>query len=142
MHLLSALTGSEKGLWGKMNAWQMVEHLIAFFDISNNKLSFPLVTSPEDVDKYKSFIYSNKEFRENTKAPLSVVPDEPLPVRSDSFPAALNNLKEAIENFFNYFHKNPSAQIIHPVFGLLAGNELILLHGKHVRHHLRQFNLY
>ena len=61
-----------------MNAQQMVEHVAGFFKVSTNQLKFPLVTPEEHFQSLKNFLLSDKEFRENTKAP--VLPEEPLPV--------------------------------------------------------------
>ena len=40
--------------WGKMNAQQMVEHLIDFIDLSVEKIHFPLAVPEEDLPKYKN----------------------------------------------------------------------------------------
>lgn len=139
--LLETLNGHENGVWGKMNAWQMVEHLTAFLDVSNGNLLLPVITSNEDLPGFKNFIYSNKEFRENTKAPTTVVPETPQPVTTFSYMDAVDRLRTSVAQFFEYFEKNSSAKTSHPVFGPLTQEEWMLLHGKHARHHLRQFNL-
>ena len=38
-----------------------------------------------------------------------------------------------------YFKNNPAAKTSHPVFGDLDFEEWVLLHYKHVTHHLKQF---
>src|SRR5215212_2561201 len=76
--------------WGKMNAQQMVEHVSAFFKVSTDKIQFPLTTPAEHLPKYKEFLLSEKEFRENTKAP--VLPPEPLPLHFGTMGEAVDEL--------------------------------------------------
>ena len=139
--LLQNLTQSSSGKWGVMNAQEMAEHLTDFFDISYEKKIIPLVTPEEHLPKYKAFIYSDKEFRPNTKAPLEIIGDKPLPLRTASLDEAKENLVKSARHFFEYFEQNPAKTTLHPVFGNLNFEEWVLLHGKHVRHHLRQFGL-
>ncbi len=139
--LFESLAGNETGKWGKMNAQQMIEHTAAFFLVSAGKLKFDLVTPAEHLPKYKEFLLSDKEFRENTKAPANVIGEETLPLRYATMAEALQNLKEAITGFEQYFEKDPNQLTMHPVFGELNFEEWVLLHYKHVTHHLKQFGL-
>ena len=139
--LLEQLSGHTPAAWGKMDARQMLEHLKDFFDVSTERIIFPLTTPEEHLPKYREFLYSEKPFRENTKAPTSVLGEEPLAWRSESFEAALSQLKESVDHFYQYFGTAPGIQTIHPVFGSLNFEEWIMLHYKHVMHHLKQFNL-
>jgi hypothetical protein len=79
----------------------MVEHISGFFRVSTNKLHFPLATPPERLPKFKEFLRSDKEFRENTKAP--VLPEEPIPVQFASFDDAVNDLEKEITDFLEQF---------------------------------------
>ena len=139
--LLNNLSADAKAKWGKMNAQQMVEHLIGFFNISLEKLKFDIVTPEEHLPKYKEFLYSDKEFKENTKAPLSVLGEEPLPLHYPSLAIAMEKLQQAVQGFVNYFKNEPGKKTLHPVFGMLNFDEWVLLHYKHVIHHMKQFNL-
>lgn len=125
--------------WGKMNAQQMVEHVAAFFMISTGKLHFPLATPVDLLPKYRQFLMSEKEFRENTKAP--VLPEEPLPLRYSTMSEAMDDLEKQINYFFKYFSDDPEKKTLHPAFGELNFEEWIQLHHKHVRHHLKQFGV-
>ena len=138
--LLKDLTATAEGKWGKMNGQQMVEHVSGFFKISTGKLKFPLVTPLEQLPKYREFLYSDKAFRENTKAP--VLPEDPLPVRFTSIKESISDLHNEIKDFKEKFTENKSLVIEHPVFGELNYEEWVLLHYKHVTHHLRQFGLW
>jgi len=137
--LLKKLHGDEKGKWGKMNAQQMTEHLAGFFKVSTNKIHFPLTTPPEHLPRYKEFLMSDKEFRENTKAP--VLPEEPLPLQYATMQEAIDDLTKSVDDFFAFFKDDPSRTTLHPAFGELDFNEWVQLHHKHVTHHLKQFGL-
>jgi len=50
-------------------------------------------------------------------------------------------LHEAVDEFVEYFKNAPGKKTTHPVFGPLDFNEWVLLHYKHVTHHLRQFGV-
>lgn len=136
---ISDLSADTAPLWGKMNVQQMVEHVTGFFKVSTDQLHFPLVTPEEHLPKFKEFLLSDKQFRENTKAP--VLPEEPLPIREADLNAAKTSMKKAIENFFAFYELHTDKKIPHPVFGPLNFEEWILLHYKHVTHHARQFGL-
>ena len=84
---------------------------------------------------------SDKEFRENTKAPSSVIGDEPLPVKTNTMAEAVAALQDSIDEFVNYFQDDSYITTLHPVFGELNFSEWILLHYKHVVHHAKQFGL-
>ena len=137
--LVNKLKGDEKGKWGKMNAQQMIEHVAGFFKVSTGKIHFPLTTPAEHLPKYKEFLLSDKEFRENTKAP--VLPEEPLPLQYATMPEAINDLTKSVDDFFAFFKNDPSKTTLHPAFGELNFNEWVQLHLKHVTHHLKQFGL-
>ena len=137
--LLNSLPADAPGKWGKMNGQQMVEHVSGFFKVSNGKIKFPLVTPVEHLPKYKEFLNSEKEFRENTKAP--VLPEEPLPVRFATMQESITDLDKEVKTFMNQFSNDANMKILHPVFGELNFEEWVLLHYKHVTHHLRQFEL-
>lgn len=139
--LLQKLQAGTPAVWGKMNAQQVVEHIADFFNVSTEKIIFDLVTPVEQLPKYREFLYSEKQFRENTRAPETVLGDQPMPNRQNSFEASLAYLEKSVEEFFEYFSLNKDKKTMHPVFGLLSFEEWVLLHYKHVRHHLRQFGL-
>lgn len=139
--LVKTLSADTAGNWGKMNGQQMVEHVAAFFNVSAEKIIFPLVTPEEHLPKFKEFLLSDKQFRENTKAPTSIIGEEAQSLRYAAMNEAIAKLEEAINNFILYFRDNPAKKTTHPVFGALNFEEWILLHYKHVTHHSRQFGL-
>lgn len=139
--LLKNLPAITPGKWGKMNAQQMVEHVTAFFKVSSNRINFPLVSPSEHLPKLKAFLLSDKEFRENTKAPTSVIGEEPFPIRTNNMDEAIEALQQSIDEFVEYFKGDDYKTTLHPVFGELNFEEWVLLHYKHVVHHGKQFGL-
>lgn len=139
--LFKKIKGDATGNWGKMNGQQMVEHVAGFFYVSSGKIKFPLAIPEEHLPKYKAFLLSDKEFRENTKAPLTVIGEEALPLRFATMNEAIDNLTNSIAAFQNYFADSSNEKTLHPVFGELNYEEWVLLHYKHVSHHLKQFGM-
>jgi Protein of unknown function (DUF1569) len=139
--LVQQLAANATGKWGKMNAQQMVEHVTAFFKVSTGGLQFPIVTPAEHLPKYKEFLLSDKEFRENTKAPLEILGEEPLPLRHSGMNEATAGLQQSIDAFIDYFKADAVVPTSHPVFGTLNFEEWVLLHYKHVVHHAKQFGV-
>jgi Protein of unknown function (DUF1569) len=138
--LLNNLGADTAGKWGKMNAQQMVEHVTDFFNVSAGKIHFEIITPAEYLPKYKEFLLSDKEFRENTKAPALVLGEEPLPLISNNIQEALAGLQKSVAAFVDYF-ADAGKTSSHPVFGVLNFEEWVLLHYKHVMHHGRQFGI-
>ncbi|RXK60492.1 DUF1569 domain-containing protein [Lacibacter luteus] len=127
--------------WGKMNFQQMVEHVTAFFKVSTQKIKFDLVSPPEHMPKLKEFLMSDKQFRENTKAPVNIIGEEPFPVHYPTVEEAVNKLEKEVHHFFHFYETNVATTAVHPVFGELDFEGWVRLHYKHVTHHLRQFGL-
>jgi oxepin-CoA hydrolase/3-oxo-5,6-dehydrosuberyl-CoA semialdehyde dehydrogenase len=124
-----------------MNAQQMVEHLSLIFAASSGKIAVELATPVEYLPKYKEFLLSDKEFKENTKAPSTLIPEEPQELKHAALSLALQELQEELDYFFRYFETHPGITTMHPAFGELNAAEWILAHYKHVVHHLKQFDL-
>ena len=137
--LIKNLPADATGKWGKMTAQQMIEHVSGFFKVSTNQLNFSLVTAMEHLPKYKEFLLSEKEFKENTKAP--VLPEEPLPVNFSTIKEAVADLEKQIQLFVDKFSSGEIVSSQHPVFGDLNFEEWVLLHYKHLLHHAKQFGL-
>lgn len=141
LQLAEKIDPNQKPLWGKMGTQQMLEHVAGFFQVSTNKRHFPLLIPAEHLPKLIEFLWSDKEFRENTKAPLSVVPEEPLPVLFEKHEDSINLLRQEVSFFFTYFKDQPELITQHPVFGDLNFEGWVQLHHKHVIHHLKQFGV-
>jgi len=141
IYLIKQADVHAKPKWGKMSFQQMIEHVTAFFKVSTQKLKFDFVSPPEHMPKLKEFLMSDKQFRENTKAPTSIIGEEPFSVHYASPEEAVAKLEKEVNHFFSFYEANPAATAVHPVFGELNFEEWVRLHYKHVTHHLRQFGL-
>jgi hydroxymethylglutaryl-CoA reductase len=84
---------------------------------------------------------SDKQFRENTKAPATIIGEEPFPLRYATTEEAVNELAAEVNYFFQLYSDEPGTTAVHPVFGELNFDEWVRLHYKHTTHHLRQFGL-
>lgn len=138
---LNALTESIQPNWGVMSAQEMIEHVEYVFAISIEKNETKLYTPTEQLPAYKAFLLSDKQFRENTKAPVEFLGETPQPLRFKSFEEAKEQLIISISDFIAFFKEDEDKQTLHPAFGLLNYHEWVLIHHKHLKHHLKQFGL-
>jgi hypothetical protein len=139
--LLQPLAPDATGKWGRMNGQQMVEHLAFIFGASAGKVKTRLSIPEEFLPKSNEFLWSDKEFRENTKAPAGLIPEEPQPLKHTNMKQAITALQNEVDYFINYFTTQPGIKVLHPSFGELDYEGWIQLHNKHVTHHLKQFGL-
>ncbi len=126
--------------WGKMNLQQMIEHFADAVRMSNGRLPAPrILTAPENMERMRSFLFSDLPFKENTANPL--MPETPAPVRFTDLDDALGELQLQLNHFFAVFAVNTALETLNPFFGPLdyAGNVQLLY--KHAVHHLRQFGV-
>ena len=137
--LLSKLDSHTKGNWGVMDAQQMVEHFADALKNASGKLQLPSLSSGEQLDKMRSFLMSDKPFRENTDNPL--LPKEGLLHRQKDITASINKVQQELNYFFDTFQNNPSLKTSNAFFGELDYDQNIQLLHKHAMHHLKQFGL-
>lgn len=139
--LLQQLPPETPACWGKMNVQQMIEHLggDAFRTASGRLVFEKILTAPEQLSKMRSFMMSEKPFKENTRNPL--LGDEPQPTRYKTVQGALGALQQELICFFETFEKNPLLITRNPFFGDLNFDENVQLLYKHSLHHLKQFGV-
>lgn len=127
--------------WGKMSVQQMVEHYGGdAVRNANGRLKMEkIITPPENLDRMREFMMSEKPFKENTKNPL--MGEEPLPLRYKTVQAAIGALQQELIYFFEAFEKNPLLITRNPFFGDLNFEQNVQLLYKHALHHLRQFGV-
>ena len=127
-------------LWGKMTFQQMIEHFTDAVRIASGKTVYQdIVTSPDQLDKYRQFLESDKPFRENTRNPL--LAEDPPPVKNIGMKEAIEDLEKELRFFFSVFEKNHLQVTRNPIFGDLNYEQNIQLLYKHALHHLRQFGI-
>lgn len=137
--LLNELTPQSKGNWGIMNSQQMIEHFADALKNASGKLLLPSIAKDEQLEKNRTFLFSEHLFRENTENLL--LPKDGLPLRQKDLPAAINKLQQELDYFFEAFEKNPSLKTSNAFFGELDYSQNIQLLHKHAMHHLKQFGL-
>ncbi len=138
--LLESLPTETLGGWGKMSVQQMIEHFADSVRIASGKMAYTdITTPPEQLEKMRSFLQSDKPFRENTKNAL--MPEVPAPVRNPSKANAVRELEEELHFFFAVFEKNNLQTTRNPFFGDLDFELNIHLLYKHAVHHLKQFGV-
>jgi hypothetical protein len=127
--------------WGKMSVQAMIEHFggDAVRNASGRLKIDTILTPPEQLEKMREFLMSEKPFRENTKNPL--MSEEPKPYRYATNQGAIGALQQELIYFFEAYEKNPSQIIRNPFFGDLNFEQNVQLLYKHALHHLRQFGV-
>lgn len=115
IELLQQLKADAKGHWGKMNAQQMVEHFADAVNLASGKEYFPPVGNEETIKKSYAFLMSDKPFRENTRNPYMA--EEPAPCQFPDMQAAIENLRAALDYFFQRYENTPGLRIPNPFFG-------------------------
>jgi hypothetical protein len=133
---LSAINPATKGLWGKMNVHQMIEHMSYAFRQASGKDSYALITPEENVPKMQAFLMSEKPFKENT--PNVLIGDNTIPIVHADINDSLSELQDEINNFFEAY-KEADKTITNPFFGNLDYKMQVQLLHKHAWHHLKQF---
>ena len=127
--------------WGKMNVQQMIEHYAgdALRNASGRLKIDHIITRPENLERMREFMLSNKPFKENTKNPL--MGEDPVSLRYKTVQAAIGALQQELIYFFEAFEKNPELVTRNPFFGDLDFEQNVQLLYKHALHHLRQFGV-
>jgi hypothetical protein len=138
--LLRQIPTETPAQWGKMTLQQMTEHFSDSVRIASGKiLHADFVFPPEQLQRNRDFMLSEKPFKENTVNPL--MPEVPAPVRNISLQVAIDELQKEIQFFFSVFEKNNLQVTRNPFFGDLNYEQNIHLLYKHALHHLRQFGV-
>jgi len=127
--------------WGKLNLQQMIEHFAgdAVRNANGRLVLNKILTAPENLNKMREFLMSEKPFKENTKNPLGG--EDPAPLKYKTIQAAIGALQEELIYFFEVFEKNKQLTTRNPFFGDLNFEQCIQLLYKHALHHLRQFGV-
>ena len=138
--LLKQIPSDTRPQWGKMTLQQMIEHFSESVRIASGKtVHTDSVFTPEQLQKNRDFMLSEKPFKENTVNPL--MPEVPAPVINVSAEDAINELQQEMDYFFSVFEKNNLQVTRSPFFGDLNYEQNIHLLHKHALHHLRQFGV-
>ena len=135
---LNHLSAETMPVWGAMNAQQMVEHLSNSLDLSTGVFEVQLSIPEENVARSVEYLYSDKPFPKGFK--VDYAPEAP-PLRNEDLDDAIDELTLKWIAFVEYYMENPTAQHLHPVYGMLDEKGWLRVHAKHFTHHFLQFNL-
>jgi hypothetical protein len=137
--LFQRLDPSTPARWGKMNVQQMIEHYggDAVRNASGRLVFEKIITAPENLERMREFLVSDRPFRENTMNPL--MSEEPAPAHYKTVQGAIGALQQELIYFFEAFEKEPALITRNPFFGDLDFEQNVQLLYKHSLHHLRQF---
>ncbi len=127
--------------WGQMTVQQMIEHYAGdAVRNANGRLKIDtIMTPPEQLERFREFMMSDKPFKENTRNLL--MGKEPAPLRYKTVQAAIGALQQELIFFFEAYEKDPQLVIRNPFFGDLNFEQNVHLLYKHALHHLRQFGV-
>lgn len=127
--------------WGKMSVQQMIEHYSGdAVRNANGRLKIEkIMTPPDQLERMREFMMSDKPFRENTMNPLMA--KDPAPAHFRTIQAAIGALQQELIYFFEAYEKDPMMLIRNPFFGDLNFEQNVQLLYKHALHHLRQFGV-
>lgn len=136
---LKLLHPESKPEWGRMDAQQMIEHLIGSCEISNGTKKVEVLTPEKHIEKSQAFLMSDQEMPKNFIAKF--IPEDPIPHQYSNLNVAVAALVASIEKYHNYWEGNEDSLCNHSVFGRLNKEKWNRVHNKHITHHLLQFNL-
>ncbi|MFN0048486.1 MAG: hypothetical protein ACKVOU_05130 [Cytophagales bacterium] len=136
--LVSKISASQTPSWGLMSAQHMVEHLahtVIFSTIVVAKERTAPNKQQEEI--IQTMLYSDAEFPQNLMNPMY---KDGLPAcKFPTIAVAHNQLVKNIDIFFRTFQQHPNGFSFNPFFGDMDYEQLLILHVKHFRHHLKQF---
>lgn len=137
---LSSLTYENVAFWGKMDAQQMIEHLIIAVNMSNGKLFIELATPIEKVEKMKKIgLLSDRPMQRELKD--FTLPTDSIHHEYADLQAAKQVLIDAVQAFKSHFNAQVEKTQLHYIFGELNYQEWLWFHYKHFIHHFSQFGI-
>jgi oxepin-CoA hydrolase/3-oxo-5,6-dehydrosuberyl-CoA semialdehyde dehydrogenase len=136
---LAELKADTRPQWGRMNAQQMVEHLLWSVRGSTGAMVFPVKTPEQLLERAKRFLYHDRQTPQDFMNPL--LTEGLPPLEYPDLPSAVAALSAEMQRFLEMRVKDPEAVRPHPIFGPLKPEEWERSHFKHCHHHLGQFGV-
>jgi len=137
--LLDKISPDKNPDWGVLSLQGMIEHMTDSIGVAWKRIQQPQQYSDEITAKSKAFMLSEKPFKPGTKN--SLMSEAPAALRCPDLSAAKRELISEIQNFIEFWKKNPNEKVINPFFGNLNYEEWLHLLHKHAFHHLKQFGI-
>ena len=135
---LKEIDPDKKPIWGSMNAIRMVEHIADTIRLAKGDHPFSLSIPEDKVDKAQGFLKSEHPLPKNFKVEFAT---DDMKQRSTTMDEAIEDLKQAWNEFNEFFKNSPDKKTLHPSFGKMNYDQWMRLHAKHTTHHLQQFGL-
>jgi hypothetical protein len=131
---INSLKADTKALWGKMTVSQMLAHMQPPLRVAlgDEKLKKGLLGFLFGRIAKKQLVTENPFKKNLPTAPGFVVKDQ------RNFEEEKNKVIDLLRRFSKTSKQELNARV-HPFFGKLNSEEWIILHWKHIDHHLRQF---
>jgi Protein of unknown function (DUF1569) len=131
---IDLLTPDTSGLWGRMNARQMMAHLVDGLRMATGELATQEKKLPIRFTPLKQLIIYGPPFPKNSPTAPELLARQP-----DDWDAECANLRQMMGVFAS---RKPGAKLPrHPAFGQLSRRAWGVLSYKHIDHHLKQFGV-
>ncbi len=131
---IEKLTPNSQGLWGKMNAGQMMAHCSAVLEIALSDKQVKREIMALIFGKMaKNMIISDKPFKKNLPTDKNFLVTNPV-----DFDREKTRFIELLTKF-STGGAEPLHNKMHPFFGKMTADEWSASQLKHIDHHLRQF---
>jgi hypothetical protein len=127
------LTPETKGLWGRMNASQMVAHLVASVRMATGDLPTASKRTPLRHAPLKQLIIYVLPFPRSTPTAREL---QPVP---RAWQVEVDELRALLDRFAT--RDRNGSWPVHPAFGPLSARGWGVLTYRHLDHHLRQFGV-
>ena len=137
--LLNQLQPDQKPLWGKMTPQHMVEHLYKAVQASINEINLNVFTEERKISILKKLFLGERVLPKEFMNPA--IGPELLTLEFKDLNNAINELRNVMQRYEQFFMDNPSIKTAHPIFGYLTKEEWDVFHQKHFKHHLAQFGI-
>lgn len=136
---LNQLRADQKPLWGKMTPQHMVEHLYKAIQSSINEISLNVYTEERKIPVLKKLFLGDRALPKEFMNPA--IGPELMQLEFEDMNNAINELRNVMQRYEQFFIDNPSFKTAHPIFGHLNKEEWDTFHQKHFKHHLSQFGI-
>lgn len=138
--ILNNLEPDATAQWGRMNAHQMVEHLVLVLSIANGRMAVTANAEPERL-AYRKMRFFEKEVPMPQGVRVDFVPEDPIVPMFPTIEQSKTYFLNELQRFMDYHEEHEGLTPIHPVFGALNYEEWIQFQVRHIKHHFRQFGL-
>lgn len=133
---IKSLDAEAKPSFGIMTPQHMVEHLSGLFKFSTMSTGEAPAEPTEKQIGMKNFIHSDSPFPKSDGSNSKLAD-----LRFTSLEEAKEKYEKATAAFFKFYEEQPDAETYNDFFGKLKYEDHVMLHYKHVRHHLAQFGV-